>query len=131
MAWLQSDPALSQVLGIEAIASQSTLSRFFAEFDQKSCDQLSRLHQQAVGSLPSLKEGYTLDLDSWALLHTEGHQEGVAAGYTPRGLKPCHRPLIAGLAEARLVANYTAARMRKYRALLKAKRSRQLGPFQP
>jgi hypothetical protein len=106
VAWLQSDPAVSQVLGIEAIASQSTLSRFFAEFDQKSCDQLSRLHQQAVGSLASLKEGYTLDLDSWALLHTEGHQDGVAPGYTPRGLKPCHRSLIAGLAECRLVANY-------------------------
>lgn len=106
VAWLQSDPALAEVLGIEAVPSQSTLSRFFSAFDQKSCDALSRLHQQAVGSLPSLKEGYTLDLDSWALLHSDGHQEGVAPGYTPRGLKPCHRPLIAGLAEARLVANY-------------------------
>jgi hypothetical protein len=106
VAWLQSDPALAEVLGIEAVASQSTLSRFFAEFSQKSCQMLSGLHQRAVWSLPSLKEGYTLDLDSLALLHKDGHQEGVASGYTPRGLKPCHRPLIAGLAEARLVANY-------------------------
>src|SRR6516162_1862652 len=29
VAWLQSDPAIAQVLGIEAVASQSTLSRFF------------------------------------------------------------------------------------------------------
>jgi hypothetical protein len=106
VAWLQSDPALAEVLGIEAVASQSTLSRFFAEFSPKSCQMLSGLHQRAVWSLPSLKEGYTLDLDSLALLHKDGHQEGVASGYTPRGLKPCHRPLIAGLAEARLVANY-------------------------
>ncbi len=28
VAWLQSDPALSQMLGVKAIASQSTLSRF-------------------------------------------------------------------------------------------------------
>jgi hypothetical protein len=106
VAWLQSDGAVAQVLGVEAIASQSTLSRFFAGFSQKSCQLLSRLHRWAVGSLPSLKRGYTLDLDSWALLHKDGHQEGVAPGYTPRGLKPCHRPLIAALAEAPVVANY-------------------------
>jgi hypothetical protein len=45
-------------------------------------------------------------LDSWALLHEDGHQEGVASGYTRQGLKPCHRPLIAALAESKLIANY-------------------------
>jgi hypothetical protein len=106
VAWLQSDPALSQVLGVEAIASQSTLSRFFDVFGQKTCNALNGLHRQAVGSLPSLKAGYTLDLDSWSLLHEDGHQQGVAVGYTRQGLKPCHRPLIAALAESKLIANY-------------------------
>ncbi len=106
VAWLQSDPALSQVLGVEAIASQSTLSRFFDVFGQRTCNTLNRLHRQAVDSLPSLKEGYTLDLDSWALLHEDGHQQGVAVGYTRQGLKPCQRPLIAALAESKLIANY-------------------------
>jgi len=106
VAWLQSDPAIAQVLGIEAVASQSTFSRFFEAFTQSSCNELNRLHQQAVQALPSLKSGYTLDLDSWALLHEDGHQEGVAVGYTKRGLKPCHRPLIAGLAQAKIIANY-------------------------
>jgi hypothetical protein len=106
VAWLQSDPALSQVLGVEAIASQSTLSRFFDVFGQKTCQALNVLHRRAVDSLPSLKEGYTLDLDSWALLHEDGHQQGVAVGYTRQGLKPCHRPLIAALAESKLIANY-------------------------
>lgn len=106
VAWLQSDPALGQVLGVEAIASQSTLSRFFDVFGQKTCDALNGLHRQAVGSLPSLKEGYTLDLDSWSLLHEDGHQQGVAVGYTRQGLKPCHRPLIAALAQSKVVANY-------------------------
>src|SRR6478736_3997781 len=69
IAWLQSDPALAEVLGIEAVASQSTLSRFFEAFSQKSCNDLTGLHRQAVHALPSLKSGYTLDLDSWALLH--------------------------------------------------------------
>jgi hypothetical protein len=106
VAWLQSDPAIAEVLGIEAVASQSTLSRFFEAFGQGSCNVLAGLHRQAVHALPSLKGGYTLDLDSWALLHEDGHQEGVAVGYTRRGLKPCHRPLIAGLAEARMIAHY-------------------------
>ena len=106
VAWLQSDPALSQVLGVEAIASQSTLSRFFDVFGQKTCNRLNGLHRQAVGSLPSLKAGYTLDLDSWSLLHEDGHQQGVAVGYTRQGLKPCHRPLIAALAESKVIANY-------------------------
>jgi hypothetical protein len=106
VAWLQSDPALAEVLGIEAVASQPTFSRFFNEFTLRTSTELSRLHFWAVSSLPSLKEGYTLDLDSWALLHEDGHQQGVETGYTRRGLKPCHRPLIAALAEAKMIANY-------------------------
>ena len=106
VAWLQSDPALAPVLGVEAVASQSTFSRFFGVFSQAACQALQGLHRQAVYSLPSLKGGYTLDLDSWALLHEDGHQEGVALGYTRHGLKPCHRPLIAALAEAKVVAGY-------------------------
>jgi hypothetical protein len=106
VAWLQSDPAVADVLGIEAVPSQSTLSRFFAVFTQPANDRLARLHGWAVGKLPSQKEGYTLDLDSWALLHKDGQQEGVASGYTKQGLKPCHRPLIAALAQAKLVVNF-------------------------
>ena len=106
VAWLRSDRALAQVLGIEAVASESTLSRFFAPFTQPANDQLARLHRWAAGQLPSHPEGYTLDLDSWALLHEDGHQEGVAVGYTRHGLKPCHRPLVAALAEVPLVAGY-------------------------
>jgi Transposase DDE domain group 1 len=106
VAWLQSDPALAQVLGVEAIASQSTLSRFFGVFSQPACNVLQGLHGPAVHSLPSLRDGYTLDLDSWSLLHEDGHQEGVKVGYTRHGLKPCHRPLIAALAEAKMVAGY-------------------------
>ena len=40
------------------------------------------------------------------MLHEDGHQQGVAVGYTRQGLKPCHRPLIAALAEGKLIANY-------------------------
>ena len=83
VAWLQRDPALAEVLGVETMGSQPTLSRFFAEFTQKPSSEMGRLHRWAMASLPSHKVGYTLDLDSWALLHEEGHQEGVATGCTP------------------------------------------------
>jgi hypothetical protein len=106
VAWLQSDPAVAEVLGIEGVASQPTFSRFFREFTQRTSTALSRLHFWALSALPSLKRGYTLDLDSWALLHEDGHQEGVAVGFTRRGLKPCQRPLLAALAEPKMVANY-------------------------
>lgn len=109
VAWLQSDAAIAEVLGIEAVPSQSTLSRFFGAFTFQSCEQLAGLHAWALRGLPSSarpREGYTLDLDSWALLHEDGHQQGVATGYTRRGLKPCHRPLIAALAEPKMIAGY-------------------------
>jgi hypothetical protein len=106
VAWLAGDSAISQVLGIEGVPSQSTLSRFFGVFTQPTNNVLSGLHRWAVGQLPSRSEGYTLDLDSWALLHEDGHQEGVAVGYTRRGPKPCQRPLVAALAEAQMVAGY-------------------------
>jgi Transposase DDE domain group 1 len=106
VAYLRSDPALAEVLGIEAVASQSTFSRFLKSFDEPSSNGLNGLHQWAMGRLPSLRDGYTLDLDSWSLLHEDGHQEGVCQGYTPKGLEPCHRPLVACLAEPKLVAGF-------------------------
>ena len=106
VAYLRDDPAIAQVLGVEQVASQSTLSRFLNGFDQEASDGLNALHRQAMGTLPSLRDGYTLDLDSWSLLHRDGHQEGVRVGHTPIGLKPCHRPLIACLAEPKLVAGF-------------------------
>src|SRR4029079_4163012 len=47
VAWLQSDPAVAEVTGIEAVASQSTLSRFFGVFTQRTCQVLAGLHPKA------------------------------------------------------------------------------------
>jgi hypothetical protein len=108
VAWLQSDPAGVEVLGIEAVPSQSTLSRFFGVFTQRACQTLGGLHPRAVYSLPSLREGYPLDLDSWALLHEDGHQEGVAVGPPPPRPQavspPAHRRTGRGQADRPLLA---------------------------
>jgi hypothetical protein len=106
VAHLAHDPAVAEVLGIEAIPSQSTLSRFFARCGRSAGEALSGLHRWAVQDLPARAGGYTLDLDSFSLIHEDGHQEGVRVGYTRKGLKPCHRPIVAALAEVPLVAHF-------------------------
>jgi len=106
IAHLAHDPAVAEVLGIEAVPSQSTLSRFFAACGRAACEELGGLHAWAARDLPVRQEGYTLDLDSFALVHEDGRQEGVRVGYTRKGLKPCHRPIVAALAEVPLVANF-------------------------
>jgi hypothetical protein len=106
VAHLAQDPAVAEVLGIEAVPSQSTLSRFFAVCRRSACEKLGGLHAWALRDLPARAEGYTLDLDSFALVHEDGRQEGVRVGYTRKGLKPCHRPIVAALAEVPLVANF-------------------------
>jgi hypothetical protein len=106
VAYLRRDPLTPELLNIARVPSQSTLSRFFADFGSAAvnlrCFRL--LWHWCIERLPSRKEGYTLDLDSTRLLHEDGQQEGVAVGYTKRGLKPCLHPLLAVLAEVRLVA---------------------------
>jgi len=106
VSWLAKDEALHDVLGISRMASQSTFTRFFRRFNQSASESLQELYTWAMRRLPSRKQGYTLDLDSTALLHEDGHQEGVRTGYTRKGLKPCLHPLVAVLAEVKLVAGY-------------------------
>jgi hypothetical protein len=57
-------------------------------------------HTRFYGASP---DGYALNLDSTRLLHEDGHQEGVAKGYTRMETKPCLHPLLAVLSEVRLV----------------------------
>jgi hypothetical protein len=106
VAYFRRDPMVPELLGIRRVASQSSLSRFFAGFASAGtnlrCFRL--LWGWCVQRLPSRREGYTLDLDSTRLLHEDGHQEGVQVGYTRLGYKPCLHPLLAVLAEVRLVA---------------------------
>lgn len=106
VAYLRRDPVVSELVGIKRVASQSALSRFFQGFESAGSNLrcFRPLWHWCLNRLPSAKAGYTLDLDSTRLLHEDGHQEGVAVGYTRRGLKPCLHPLLAVIAEVRLVA---------------------------
>lgn len=108
VAYLRRDPLQAELLAIERLSSQSSLSRFFQGFDcaGKNLMCFRRLWRWAMERLPSRKDGYALDLDSTRLLHEHGHQQGVQTGYTRLGTKPCLHPLLAVLREAKLVAQF-------------------------
>jgi hypothetical protein len=106
VAYLRRDPVVPELIGVRRVASQSALSRFFQGFDSAGTNLrcFRPLWHWCLHRLPGAKDGCTLDLDSTRLLHEDGHQEGVAVGYTRQGLKPCLHPLLAVVAEVRLVA---------------------------
>lgn len=106
VAYLRRDPVAPELIGVRRVASQSALSRFFQGFDSAGTNLrcFRRLWHGCLNRLPSAQAGYTLDLDSTRLLHEDGHQQGVKVGYTRAGLKPCLHPLLAVIAEVRLVA---------------------------
>ncbi len=108
VAFLRNDPMMSKLLDVSQIGSQSTISRFFGLFRHGGINQAAfrPLWNWAMLRLPSLKGGYSLDLDSTRLLHEDSHQEGVAVGYTRMGNKPCLHPLLAVLEEAKLVVGF-------------------------
>ena len=109
VAHLRADPLLPQLLGIECIGSQSAYSRFFQSFKSGPANSecFNRLWLWGIERLRSRKEGYCLDVDSTVLSHEDGHQkEGVETGYTPKGFKRAYHPLLAVLAEAKLVAGF-------------------------
>lgn len=109
VAHLRQDPLLPQLLGIEGIGSQSAFSRFFQCFKSApaNSESFGGLWRWCMERLRARKEGYTLDVDSTQLLHEDGHQrEGVATGHTRYGKKRAYHPLLAILAEAKLVVGF-------------------------
>lgn len=107
VAHLRSDPLLPEVLQVKRVPSQSTLSRFFGEFSQGSNQRcFGRFYRWTLEQLHSRPEGYTLNVDTTGLIHEDRHQEGVRASYTKQGVKPCLHPILAVLAEAKVVAGF-------------------------
>lgn len=108
VAFLRKDVMIPSLLGIQRIGSQSTFTRFFQGFRNgpSNAAAFGPLWRWCLERLPTRKGGYSLDLDSTRLLHEDGHQEGVAVGYTRLGIKPCLHPLLAVLEEAKLVAGF-------------------------
>jgi hypothetical protein len=109
VAYLRGDRLLGELLGVERMPSQPTLTRFFKVFDTQAVNQrvFTAVWRWGLERLSSRPGGYTLDLDSTHLLHEDEHQaQGIKSGYTPLGIKPCWHPLMGFVAEAKLVCGF-------------------------
>ena len=109
VVWLHSDPTMAEMLGVEAVASLSTFSRFFARFKQNDHNLLNQPHRKAIHGLPCHQDGYTLGMDSWSLLHNDGHQEGVWVGYSLQGKNRVTAPVSHGWSSSILIAGMRCA----------------------
>jgi hypothetical protein len=109
VAYLRGDVLLSGLLGVSRFGSQSAYSRFFQCFESAPQNSacFAALWRWCLERLSSKAGGYTLDLDSTSLLHEDAHgKEGVRTGYTPKGFRRCYHPLLAVLAEVKLVVGF-------------------------
>jgi hypothetical protein len=108
-ARLRGDEVLRELLRVQRLPSQPTLTRFFQVFtgaaiNMRTFDPLWRWCLERLSSRPG---GYTLDLDSTQLLHEDHHHaEGIRTGHTPQGPRRCWNPLLGFIAEAKLVCGF-------------------------
>ncbi len=101
---LRSDEVVRTILGLARMPSAMTLTRYFGGLVRSQVEHLSAVLGQFVcGQLKRPALGATLDLDS-TVFERYGRQEGSLKGYNPhKHGRPSHHPLLAILAEAKLV----------------------------
>lgn len=100
------DRTLTRLFGWTRVAGHKAIVRLFGRFDmlrhERVQAQIYRWFFDKVSTLSNI----TLDMDS-TVITRHGQQQGAARGYNPnkRG-RLSHHPLLAFVAEARLVANF-------------------------
>jgi len=102
-SWLRFDTTLKEIFNWKEVPSQSTYSRFFSKFSLKrNTEVFPKIQRWFFEQLRF--DNMTLDLDS-SVMTRYGAQEGAMVGYNPqkRG-RASHHPLIAFMAEMRMVA---------------------------
>lgn len=101
---LRTDEVVQAILGLTRMPSAMTLTRYFGGLVRSQVEHLSAVLGQFIfGQLKRPPLGATLDLDS-TIFERYGRQEGSLKGYNPRKHgRPSHHPLLAILAEAKLV----------------------------
>jgi hypothetical protein len=101
---LRTDEVVQAMLGLVRMPSAMTLTRYFGGLVRSQVEHLSAVLGEFVfRRLPRAALGATLDLDS-TVFERYGRQEGSLQGYNPRKHgRPSHHPLLAMLAEAKLV----------------------------
>lgn len=98
------DTALGKIFDWKNTPGQDTYKRFFSKFTQAKNHRVSDFFYSWI--FDNFKfDNFTLDIDS-SVMTRYGVQQGAKKGYNPakRG-RPSHHPLIAFIADVKLVAN--------------------------
>ena len=102
---LQHDSVLQRIFGLKRAPSNDTYRRFFQKFDfETGSNFFFELYSWMFSQLNF--DNFTLDVDS-SVWTRYGKQEGAKRGYNAkkRG-RPSHHPIIAFVAEMKMVANF-------------------------
>ncbi len=98
------DNALAKIFDWKNTPGQDTYKRFFSKFTQVKNQSVSQYFYSWI--FDNLKfNNFTLDVDS-SVMTRYGEQQGAKKGYNPaKKGRPSHHPLIAFIADVKLVAN--------------------------
>jgi hypothetical protein len=98
------DSALGKIFDWKNTPGQDTYKRFFSKFTQATNHNVSQYFYSWV--FDNFKfDNFTLDIDS-SVITRYGVQDGAKKGYNPsKKGRPSHHPLIAFIADVKLVAN--------------------------
>ena len=100
------DSTLTKLFGWTRAAGHKAIMRLFGRFDMLANERIqAEAYRWFFDKISTLKR-ITLDIDS-TVITRNGEQEGAMRGYNPnRRGRPSHHPLLAFVAEARMVANF-------------------------
>lgn len=98
------DTALGKIFDWKGTPGQDTYKRFFSKFTQAKNHRVSEYFYSWI--FDNFKfDNFTLDIDS-SVMTRYGVQQGAKKGYNPaKKGRPSHHPLIAFIADVKLVAN--------------------------
>jgi hypothetical protein len=100
------DGTLTRLFGWPKAAGHRAIVRLFERFDMARNETVQEAAYRWFFDKVSTLTRITLDMDS-TVLTRHGEQEGATRGYNPgRRGRPSHHPLLAFVAEARMVANF-------------------------
>jgi len=98
------DAALGKIFGWNKTPGQDTYKRFFSKFNQSTNQKVSDYFYSWFFDNVHF-DNFTLDIDS-SVMTRYGEQEGAKKGYNPaKKGRASHHPLIAFIADVKLVAN--------------------------
>lgn len=91
---LTNDPVFAKVLGTDTLASQPSLSRFFARFDNQSMEQLNQANQELTDKMHQARESKAIifDLDS---THSDTYGDQECSAYNAHYRTVGFHPLVA------------------------------------